>query len=64
MGKTHKRPSVKQHRDLYDDEQYRPKVVETKKRKVLNRKLTKREIEAELNEGYDYTRGYSDEMAG
>ena len=54
MGKTFKRPSIRQHRDLYEDEQYKPQVEDTKRRKIRNRKPTKREIEQELNEGYEY----------
>ena len=53
MGKTFKRPSIRQHRDLYEDEQYKPQVEDTKRRKIRNRKPTKREIEQELNDGYE-----------
>lgn len=55
MTRSYKRHAIKQHRTLLEDGEFKSKAVETKKRKQLTRKLTKREIEEELNEGYEYT---------
>jgi hypothetical protein len=52
MGRTYKRPAIKQHKDLLEDEQYRPAAIDTKRRKVRDKKLSKRELEEALNDGY------------
>lgn len=53
MGKTYRRPPIKQHKDLREDQQYRVLRVDSKKRKLLARKPTQQDIIDELMETMD-----------
>lgn len=54
MSKTFKRPAIRQHKEMLEDDRYRSNVVPDIKKKRRYKKPSKRDIEYDLAEGYTH----------